>query len=315
MRLPSSFNKKEYDLSVDATSIAATSSGGVYALYKNAIISISLPVASSLDEGEFSGEKYEDNYRLASSKGCWAYESLDNYESILRLEEGVTSVLFEKVEYLGGVYYRGEILRNGEYRRTYVAEGDLEILENRVEEGLYVKYMGLDREPKGYEYPSKSAKAVVDIPKDIALEVVYSVGAEGDVWYAVKADGKTCYVEKNNNYVVDKKPYVEIKRYYAYVSLTRLGGSCPIYASPDEESEVLALLTDGAKVEMPETIDYDEEYTRIRYEEGYAYVKTAYLQEKGLTIGQKFAIIFGSVAFVLTVVPLVLVFVIRRRKR
>ena len=315
LRLPSSFEKSEYDLPAYFSDLCLTSLGKAYAVYENTIVSLSLPVASSLDEGTFEGEKYTENYKMFSSKGCWAYESLDNYESIIRLEEGAASVLFEKLEYLQGEYFRGEILRNGSYHRIYVASSDVELLENQTSEDLFVKYMGVDREPKGYEYPSKSASAITDIPRDVALEVVYTVGVEGDYWYAVVNDGKVCYVEKNNNYVVDVRPYEEIKRFYAYISLDRLGGSCSIYAYPDEDSEVLGLFTDGAKVETPEEIDYDEEFTRIRYNDGYAYVKTSYLQEKGLTVGQKFALIFGGVSLALVIVPLVLVAVIRKRRK
>gem|GEM_PF-5037699 len=307
------FDSLEYYLLPIVKDLTLLKEGRAFAIFADTIVELSLPVADVKEETTFKGETYTQDYKMMKLTKCWAYQVPDNYESITEIKEGTVSVAFEKIEYQGVQYYLGEILRDGKYDKVYVKADNVEFLQSVDGDGKYVKYAGLDREPKGYAYPSKSAESVVDIPKNTPLEVLSEVGDGEDIWYQIVVDDKKVYVEKNNNYVLDVKPYEEIKRYYAKVALSRLGESIKVYSEPSFDSEVLDYFIDGTKVEMPEELNAEQEFTKIRYNDSYAYVQTEYLIEKGLTGVQRFVLIFGSIAFVLACLP-VMIFAILRRK-
>jgi len=127
----------------------------------------------------------------------------------------------------------------------------------------------------------------------------------------VRYDDRVCYVTADN-YVDAQPPYEEVERYYARCVANKLGEKVPVFAAPDADSEVVATLVDGTKIELTAPYDSAAEYTCIRIDDREVYIRTANVTTRALTNGQTFALIMSVVVICAAAVTLVLYLLVKK---
>lgn len=313
-----SFELKEYSLEAPFTCLKITATGKAVALTEHTVAVLELDTPSNeTDVAEVEEYDYPCS-SIETLSGVWGYQNPDNFESVIYLQGEVKYPLFKTVNYNGNAYYYTELCRNGKYIKVFLPETQANELEMGTAEEEYVKYSGIDREPKGYKYPSNLAPSVFDIERGVGYKVLglISLTADGlgNDWYLLEYNDQRFYVKKEG-YVKDEKHFVEIERYFVRAKTDKSGGKIYIYATPSLDGEVVDWITDGTKIELTEEFNENSEFSEIRYNDKIAYILSTNVQAKGLTSGQNFAIIFSVIIIGVTASLLVIAKIVKQRRR
>lgn len=308
----------EYNCNNTFNCLRITPSGEAFALTGHTIASLNLSTASSETDLEDVAEYDYPCATISLPEGAWGYSNPDNHESVIYLKGDARYPLFKTIIYNEKSYYYTELCHNGNYIKVFLPEskGNKSPMSEALIE--YVKYSGIDRSPKGYQYPSNSAPAVFDIERGVGYKVIgiVSLTAEGlgNDWYLLESNNQHFYVKKEG-YVKDEKPFVEVERHYVRAKTSSSGTKIYIYATPSLDGEIIDWVTDGYKIELTGEFDKDSEFSEIRYNDEIAYILSANIQAKGLTAGQSFAIIFSIIIVGVTVALLVIAKIVKQRRR
>ena len=84
------------------------------------------------------------------------------------------------------------------------------------------------------------------------------------------------------------------------VRVDTVGDAISIYSLPTDESTKVGQLTDGYELQLAEEYDESKEWTKVVYKDTYAYVKTANIQQNGLTTVQITLIVIAVIVVVAT---------------
>ncbi len=313
-----SFKLTEYSLENPFTCLRITSTGHAVALTDHTIAVLNINAANEeTDVAEIEEYDYPCS-SIETYSGVWGYQNPDNFESVIYLHGEAKYPLFKTITYNDNNYYYTELCRNGKYIKVYLPEAQGRMLKMGTAEEEYVKYSGIDREPKGYKYPSNSSPAVANIERGVSYKVLGLINLTadglGNDWYLLEYKDQSFYVKKEG-YVKDEKPFVEIERYFVRAKTDKSGGKIYIYATPSLDGEVIDWITDGTKIELTEEFNENSEFSEIRYNDKIAYILSANVKAKGLTSGQNFAIIFSVIIIGVTASLLVIAKIVSTRRR
>ena len=185
----------------------------------------------------------------------------------------------------------------------------------------------------GFSLENNVAKLIIDTPlyancnldSEFVLEKICAneaIELSGDEFDA--EDGlvwqKVIYNKNFTGYILSSYIYyttdtstseIIIKKAYS----RKMGEKITVYASHDENSEIIGSYEDGESVNtlIEQSVDYGE-FTKILYNDEYAFVKTDNLT-KGLSYNQKLAVIIASGVVGALIVIGIFSFLIYKKKR
>lgn len=178
---------------------------------------------------------------------------------------------------------------------------------------------GLHMQTSIYKSPYATSDVLdtVDIyTKLVVINNVAQIGEE-QIWPYYKVS----YV-KDNEIVTG---YVKTTAVSPYCSLTApvilkevvvstktIGDSVYLYTLPDENSPVITYVTDGTNLNLAEEYNKDSKFTKVVYNDEYAYILTENIQTTGLTSVQITIIIVSVIVFIGTI--LMVVILVKRYK-
>lgn len=214
---------------------------------------------------------------------------------------------------------------SGEYYYIVKADGTKGYIKSdasfdRIEPNKDVKSFAIGQYAQGlhastniYRYPYSGSEVLTTVSIYDELVVIDNV-AEQDgtqVWdyytvsYVKGGEIITGYVEKTDvsQYTALKPPTI-LKT--VKISSGSIGSLVYLYVLPSEDSAQVAALTDGTELDLAEEYNKNSTWTKVVYNDTYAYVKTSQISQKGLTAVQITLIVISSVVVVASVVMLVI---------
>ena len=161
------------------------------------------------------------------------------------------------------------------------------------------------------------ALVAVIIVAAVAVVFVASPSSENkDVDGATKDCNLWVYGNVNgDNYITAEPLYKTVERYYLRAKSDVLGEQIKLYKLPDENSEIIDFVGEGAVLELTEPYNENSEFLQIRYNKSIAYVRTRNIQKDGLTEGQKFALCFAGTIVGITAIFGILTLVVKKRRK
>ncbi|MBQ9145527.1 MAG: hypothetical protein IJX70_03590 [Clostridia bacterium] len=299
-----------------------TADGAVYGLRAHALLKLPLTVATEQNSqyDHPAMDEWRKPYQsILTTQAVWGYAACDNYESLVRVEEGKLGLLLAEHTYMGNDYYYVEIeIHPGERAvRIYLPKDQTQLMPSSTPTAeQWVRYNGADAVTGIYPYPSYEATATHNITTDRALfKIIRIVGVyEGQMvwpWYEIEYEGERGFVCADH-YVTAEIQHPTVERFYARVVANRLGETIPVYVAPSTEAEVFTTLVDGTEIELVSPYDEDSEWTVIRLDDVEYYVLTANVTQSALTNGQTFAIILAGVVLLAAIVTFLMYKLVKR---
>lgn len=306
---------EEFEVSnIDTISGAAMSSDGtLYFTSRHSLYELTGLGVVTEEESLFEDpQNIEYPVRIVYGGG-FLQKAPNNYEDVLYIGEDeylmvfTSDVTYEQVEYYFVEY---------DNRRMYISQNNCELIEAELLQDTYVTC--LFDTVNIYRYPSSTSPKIFEgLTRNHVIEVkgfvAGTAGSELWGWYRVAYEGSEGYVQISS-VVTAERPFEPVVRYYVKAKSAHFGASIKVYAEASENSEVIATITDGSRVEL--TVPYNEEsgFSEIRINNGFGYVLTDNLMEKGLTNGQILAIVLSVVTIAASIVT-ILLFKLFNRKR
>lgn len=296
--------------------------GRVYGLSRSALVVLNIPVRTR-ENSAYVEPQWDSPVGVVHVRNSvWGYASPNNYASMVRVPQDTYAMLMATHAYEGAEYYYVEFALSAmgavRYEKVYIPVSDATAVGYTTPDNMYVRYDGASTTTGLYAHPSYSAAAVQTVAKaEATFEVLRVMGVEDGVvvwpWYMVRMGDATYYVAMDN-YVSAQPPYVEVERYYARCVAGKLGEKVAVYAAPSTESEVVATLVDGTKVELTAPFDANSQFTCIRLDDQEVYILTDNVTTRSMTNGQTFALIMSIIVIGLAAVTLVLYLLVQRSR-
>lgn len=310
------------NIQVGVSALSIDEEGAVYALVDSALVVLNLEVRSRQNSA-YPAPTWDDPVSVVKvEQSVWGYAYPNNYESLVRVPAGTYAMRMAKHTYLDTAYsyieFALEVGGVERIERVYVPSANTTEVGYSEPHDYYVRYNDVSLSTGVYPYPSFSATAFAVLPKeDAVFEVLRIMGYEDDEmvwpWYMVRYNGRIGYIAAEN-YIAAEPPYREVERYYARLVAVKLGEKVAVYARPDLQSEVVATLVDGTKLELVAPYDADSQFTCIRLQDQEVYVLTANVTTRSLTNGQTFALIMSVVVICAAAVTLALYLLVKKRR-
>lgn len=182
---------------------------------------------------------------------------------------------------------------------------------NELQIGQYAQ--GLHQSTKIYKSPYDSSQVIDTVDIFTRLVVINNVGEvdKVQVWPYYKVS----YVKDDQiitGYVksTSVSPYCQLTAptilKSVIVTTKTIGDSVNLYTLPDENSPIITYVVDGTNLNLAEEYDKDSKFTKVVYNDGYAYILTESLQTTGLTSMQITIIIVAAIVFIGTVIMVVI---------
>lgn len=305
------FDLKNGSTNLELSEMIITADGKIFAISENGLVKVNYQVMNT--ETDFT--EPEITYPVTAIKvnaNALAYVRPDNYESVVEVPEN-SYVMLAQTTYNGNDYYFTELLKDGKFIKIFIPAPQAEKLSSGTIDNEFIKYGGADSEPKAYKYPSLTAEPVANIVKGQSYKVI-NVVADLWKWYEIEVDGISCYVN-GDNYITAEPLYKTVERYYLRAKSDVLGERIKLYKLPDENSEIIDFVGEGAVLELTEPYNENSEFLQIRYNKSIAYVRTRNIQKDGLTEGQKFALCFAGTIVGITAIFGILTLVVKKRRK
>ena len=294
--------------------------GTVYALKDHALLKVDLDVPT--EESSYQPPVAESNVGVRAIKlnvnEVWGYTSPDNYESIVCVTHPYAMLVATVGEGEDRFWY-AECTVKGEEERypyVYIPYDKAALVEDKVVD-LTVKYNGILDQTGLYEFPSNQARSIASLPKGQAvLHAKRIVAVEAEpvwAWYEVDYESGSAYV-RIADYTVYEDPNL-VTRYYVKAKAGRLGDTIALYSAASVDSDLLASLVDGTRLELHEPFDPHAEWTKVYVDGQEGWVKTVYLSQSKLTNGQIIALVLAGVAVVAAAVTLLLYKVVKGKRK
>ena len=238
------------------------------------------------------------------------YYNPSNYEDITSINEGECVPVLNESTYDGIHYYYIEY----EGKKAYIRQIDTILMNAGAAPMEYVKplHPTLDI----YLYPSPNSPKIFNaIERNTLIQVISNVAERDSIqmwnWYEVRYSNTTGYVLKTE-VIPATMPVVEVVTHNAKIRSPILGERVNMYSLPDSHSAIIDTIADGTKVELDAPIDYNSEYTLIKYNDVTGYVRSEHLIDSGLTTGQILAIVLAVITFSATGTVLFISRIIKR---
>lgn len=303
---------------VGCQSLEISPDGVVYALKDHALVQVELGVPT--EETQSTPPQAATNVGTRAIKlnvnEVWGYSSPDNYESIVCVTHPYAMLIAVVTEGEEQFWYAECTVKGERYPNVYIPYDKATLVGDKAVD-VSIKYNGISSEVGVYEFPSNQARPLTTLPKDQALfhaKRIVGVDGEDDVWawYEIDYAEGSAYVR-----IADYTIYVDpntVHRYYVRAKAGRLGETIPMYAQPDYDSQQVATLVDGTKVELHAPFDEDTEWTHVWIDGLEGWVPTARLSESELTNGQILALILAAVVILAAIVTLLLYRVVKSKR-
>ncbi len=256
-----------------------------------------------------------------------AYAAPGNFEDIAIISGGTRLMCYAEVEYAGSKYVRAETDKGV----AYLALADVLVFEEGAAPfrqarcllsviGNNVVGVNIYKEPSYKEIEKGTEPLFSALGKDDLFSVLSTVAVDEagrDVWgfYLVEFEGVRGYVRADEVVSPDDDPLPTPKTYELQVKSDGLGKTVSVYKEADENSEVVASLSDGSKIKALTPLDNEQKFTPVLFEGEVCYVLTANLGQGGLTGGQILAIVLTVVAAVGSVLTILILRANRKHKR
>lgn len=203
----------------------------------------------------------------------------------------------------------------------YVATSNLQLLANSPLDSFGKNAQALHGDSQVFLYPYYGSSEIGKVDIFTVLSVTSFVGVDNNSpswgWCKVSYLGDDNVVKSGYMPLSSIAPYTSytppIVFRQAKIKVDKLGSVVNIHLLPDENSEVLAELTDGAIVNLGQKLDKDSLWTKVQLQNGEGYVKTANLQAEGLTALQIALISVSCIVFVALSTTLILLYVKKKK--
>lgn len=236
-----------------------------------------------VDTSDFAAAK-DDEVAFAKAKDSAIVYSLDGRVENTALASEDVYMVYTKKSVSGGSDLR--YAHDGS-KVVIISQNDLDMLQTTALSGDYAAKKDVTLYALPYCEDGKisiESGTVVTLQNDCA-------GFDNDNWVVVKY-GENIYYALASDFEEYVVVIPEKDKVYGRANASRAGGVVNVYANASDNSDVIAQIVDGQKVEVLQTLD---DYYLISFDGQVGYIKKSQLKIDGLTTVQIVAIVLSIV--------------------